>query len=76
MGGPHSTMDSILASQPAAPGLILGAPVPKFIEHCLVSGQRHSNKTSSTKQGSANPGGAYAKLVLPKTLHLAKFKYP
>ena len=79
-GAPHSTMDSILASHPAAPGLILGAPVPRFIEHCLVSGQWYSNKTSSTKQGSANPGGAYAKTTklqyYKKTLHLTKFKYP
>ena len=26
MGGPHSTMDSVLASHPAAPGSILGVP--------------------------------------------------
>ena len=26
MGGPHSTLDSVLASHPAAPGLILGVP--------------------------------------------------
>ena len=25
-GGPHSTMDSVLASHPAAPGSILGVP--------------------------------------------------
>ena len=37
-------MDSILASHPAALGSILGAPVPRFIKHCLVSGQWHSDK--------------------------------
>ena len=37
-------MDSILASHPAALGSILGAPVPSFIKHCLVSGQWHSDK--------------------------------
>ena len=26
VGGPHITVDSILASHPAAPGLILGVP--------------------------------------------------
>ena len=36
-GGAHSTMDSILALHPAAPGLILGTPVPSFIERCLVT---------------------------------------
>ena len=37
-------MDSVLALHPAAPGLILGAPVPKLMEHCLVSGHWDSNK--------------------------------
>ena len=43
-GGSHSTMDNVLASHPAAPGSILGPPVPRFINHCLVTGQWHSNK--------------------------------
>ena len=42
--GPHSTMDSIIASHPAALGSILGASVPRFIKHCLVSGQWHSDQ--------------------------------
>ena len=38
-GGSHGTMDNVLASYPAAPGSILGPPVPRFINHCLVSAQ-------------------------------------
>ena len=37
-------MDSILPSHPVALGLILGTPVPRFIVHCLVSGQWYSNE--------------------------------
>ena len=37
-------MDSVLASHPVAPGSILGTPVPRFIVHCLVSGQWYSNE--------------------------------
>ena len=54
--GPHSTMDSVLASHPAAPGLILGIPkkfsLREFFSwysrdlltalHCLFSGQCRS----------------------------------
>ena len=45
LGGPHSTMDSVLACRPAASGSILGQGVPKFLDvavrfidsqHCLV----------------------------------------
>ena len=44
-------MDSVLASHPAAPGLILGAPVPRFIKHCLVIGQWHLNEPIWYKAG-------------------------
>ena len=43
-GGPQSTMVSVLALHPVAPGLILGTPVPRFIKHWLVNGQWHSNE--------------------------------
>ena len=43
-GGLHSTMDSVLASHPAALALNLGARVLRFLEHCLVGGQWHLNK--------------------------------
>ena len=33
LGGPHSTMDSVLASHPAAPGSILGIPKDLFISY-------------------------------------------
>ena len=38
--GPHSTMDSVLASHPAAPGLILSIGM-RFIDskHCLYNGE-------------------------------------
>ena len=46
VGGPHSTVDSILASHPVAPGSIHSIPkdflmLPSFIDsvHCLDSGQ-------------------------------------
>ena len=45
--------------------------LPRFIEHCLVIGIR--TNPSSTKQGSANPVGAYAKLVLEKDRPLRFF---
>ena len=43
-GRAHSTMDCVLALHPAAPGLILGTPVPRLIEYCLVSGHWDTNK--------------------------------
>ena len=45
--------------------------LPRFIEHCLVIGIR--TDPSSTKQGSANPVGAYTKLVLQKRWPLMRF---
>ena len=37
-GGPHSTMDSILPSHPAAPGLIQG--IPEIFDVAEVNRQR------------------------------------
>ena len=37
IGGPHSTVDSILASHPAAPGSILG--VPKIFSEIISLGK-------------------------------------
>ena len=37
LGGPHSTVDSILASHPAAPGSILG--VPKIFSEIISLGK-------------------------------------
>ena len=53
---------SIHASQPAAPALIIGSAL---LSQWTVSIEL--TNPSITKQGSANPVGAYAKLVLQKT---------
>ena len=42
-------MDSVLASYPVAPGLILDAPKKYIARHCLVSEQCKSNEPSLHK---------------------------
>ena len=53
--GAHSTLDSVLASQPAASGLILGIPEDLFIAESYslgaaeIHGQRFAYRVDSAK---------------------------
>ena len=62
-------MDSIFASHPAAPGSILeDTEIHRALLDSALLDSGIRTTPSSTKQGSANPVGAHAKLVLQKVL--------
>ena len=59
---------------PVAPGSILGAPVPRFIKHCLVSGQRHSNKPIQYEAGVCKSNGSIRQASATKKFNMLKKK--